>query len=112
MISKIKNFVSTRNGDTLNPLIFTFKQNNVEVDITDFQFFASVDDYDGNEISYYDMDAGCSIVDNKLVIDFGDVITIPAGKYLFYLKLYNAQAGFQTILEGNFDVEPERVNDR
>ena len=30
MITKIKNFINTRNGDTLNPLILTFKKDGVE----------------------------------------------------------------------------------
>ena len=58
------------------------------------------------------MDSGCSIVDNKLVIDFGERIDITEGRYKFYVKLYNDQFGYQTILEGDFNVEPERVNDR
>lgn len=112
MITKIKDFVHTRNGDTLNPLIFTFKQNNEEIDITDYEFFASVNTLEGEEVTYYDMGNGCSIVDNKLVIDFGSEITIAAGRYFFWVKLYNTEVGFQTILEGDFIVDPERVNNR
>ncbi len=112
MISKIKNFVNTRNGDTLNPLTFTFKSGGAEANISSWEFYASVNDFKGNEVEYYDMDEGCSIVDNKLVVDFGDKINIEAGKYQFFLKVYNSQSGYQTIMQGDFNVEPKRVNDR
>lgn len=112
MITKIKNFINTRNGDTLNPLVLTFKKDGVEEDITDWTFYASINDLAGAEIKYFDMDEGLSIVNNKLNINFGETIQIPEGKYEFYLKVFNEQFGYQTILEGSFNVAPERVNNR
>lgn len=112
MITKIKNFINTRNGDTLNPLVLTFKKDGVEQDITEWLFYASIDDLAGNEIQYFSMAEGLSIIDNKLHIDFGTKIEIPEGKYEFYLKVYSEEFGYQTILEGSFNVAPERVNDR
>ena len=100
-----------RVGDTQYPETMKFfDSGNVEIDISEWEFKISVFNENCKEIATFDMDNGLSIVDNVLVWSFGAVLEIPHGNNIFYVKSYSAQFGEQTMIKGDFIVQPLKID--
>ena len=110
-IAKLNVPICGREGDTMNPIVIPFfDDNDVQIDITDWTFKISVQNSQCKEVKLYDMTNGLSIVDNALVWNFGAVLDVPAGNHKFYLKSYSTEYGEQTMVMGDFIVQPLKID--
>lgn len=110
-IAKLNVPICGREGDTMNPIVIHFfDDNDVQIDITDWTFKISVQNSQCQEVKLYDMTNGLSIVDNALVWSFGAVLDVPSGNHKFYLKSYSADYGEQTMVIGDFIVQPLKID--
>lgn len=110
-IAKLNVPICGREGDTMNPIVIPFfDDNDVQIDITDWTFKISVQNSQCQEVKLYDMTNGLSIVDNALVWSFGEVLDVPAGNHKFYLKSYSTEYGEQTMVMGDFIVQSLKID--
>lgn len=110
-IAKLNVPICGREGDTMNPIVIPFfDYNDVQIDITDWTFKISVQNSQCQEVKLYDMTNGLSIVDNALVWSFGAVLDVPSGNHKFYLKSYSTEYGEQTMVMGDFIVQPLKID--
>ena len=106
-IAKLNVPICGREGDTMNPIVIPFfDDNDVQIDITSWTFKISVQNSQCQELKLYDMTNGLSIVDNALVWSFGSVLDVASGNNKFYLKSYSTEYGEQTMVMGDFIVQP------
>ena len=56
------------------------------------------------------MTNGLSIIDNALVWSFGSVLDVQPGNHNFYLKSYSNEYGEQTMVMGDFIVQPLKID--
>lgn len=113
-LAEIKQPILARIGDSLNPILFGFNnEDGTPINIEDWTFAISIRNNDNIEVAYYDMESGLSIIDDagqsKLLWSFPLEIAIVEGKHKFYVKYYNGGDGYQTILKGDFIVECKKV---
>ena len=110
-IAKLNVPICGREGDTMNPIVIPFfDDNDVQINITSWTFKISVQNSQCQEVKLYDMTNGLSIVNNALVWSFGAVLDVPAGNNKFYLKSYSADYGEQTMVMGDFIVQPLKID--
>ena len=110
-IAKLNVPICGREGDTMNPIVIPFfDDNDVQIDITDWTFKISVQNSQCQEVKLYDTRNGLSIVDNALVWSFGAVLDVPSGNHKFYLKSYSNEYGEQTMVMGDFIVQPLKID--
>lgn len=110
-IAKLNVPICGREGDTMNPIVIPFfDDNDVQIDITDWTFKISVQNSQCQEVKLYDMTNGLSIVDKALVWSFGAVLDVVSGNHKFYLKSYSAEYGEQTMVMGDFIVQPLKID--
>lgn len=110
-IAKLNVPICGREGDTMNPIVIPFfDDNDVQIDITDWTFKISVQNSQCQEVKLYDMTNGLAIVDNALVWSFGSVLDVTSGNHKFYLKSYSTQYGEQTMVMGDFVVQPLKID--
>ena len=110
-IAKLNVPICGREGDTMNPIVIPFfDENDVRIDITNWTFKILIENCQGKEVKLYDMANGLSILDNALVWSFGSVLDVPAGNNKFYLKSYSAEYGEQTMVMGDFIVQPLKID--
>ena len=110
-IAKLNVPICGREGDTMNPIVIPFfDDNDVQIDITSWTFKISIQNSQCQEVKLYDMTNGLSIVDNALVWSFGAVLDVPAGNHKFYLKSYSADYGEQTMVMGDFIVQSLKID--
>ena len=106
-IAKLNVPICGREGDTMNPIVIPFfDDNDVQINITLWTFKISIQNSQCQEIKLYDMTNGLAIVDNALVWSFGSVLEVPSGNHKFYLKSYSNDYGEQTMVMGDFVVQP------
>ena len=106
-IAKLNVPICGREGDTMNPIVIPFfDENDVRININSWTFKISVQNSQCQEVKLYDMTNGLSIVDNALVWSFGAVLDVPSGNNKFYLKSYSTEYGEQTMVMGDFIVQP------
>ena len=102
-IAKLNVPICGREGDTMNPIVIPFfDDNDVQINITSWTFKISVQNSQCQEVKLYDMTNGLSIVDNALVWSFGSVLDVASGNNKFYLKSYSTEYGEQTMVMGDF----------
>ena len=110
-IAKLNVPICGREGDTMNPIVIPFfDDNDMQIDISEWNFKISVQNSQCQEVKLYDMTNGLSIVDNALVWSFGSVLDITAGNNKFYLKSYSTEYGEQTMVMGDFIVQPLKID--
>lgn len=110
-IAKLNVPIYGREGDTMNPIVIPFfDDNDVQIDINSWTFKISVQNLQCQEVKLYDMINGLAIVDNALVWSFGSVLDVPSGNNKFYLKSYSNEYGEQTMVMGDFVVQPLKID--
>jgi len=110
-IAKLNVPICGREGDTMNPIVIPFfDDNDVQINITLWTFKISIQNSQCQEIKLYDMTNGLAIVDNALVWSFGSVLEVPSGNHKFYLKSYSNDYGEQTMVMGDFVVQPLKID--
>ena len=110
-IAKLNVPICGREGDTMNPIVIPFfDDEDVQIDISEWTFKISVQNSQCQEVKLYDMTNGLSVVDNALVWSFGTVLDVPAGNNKFYLKSYSTEYGEQTMVMGEFIVQPLKID--
>lgn len=114
-LAEIKQPILARIGDSLNPIVFGFdNEDGSHIDISDWEFAISIRNKENQEVGSYTMTTGLSIIDDagqkKLFWQFPVEMDIVEGKHNFYVKYYNGGDGFQTILKGDFIVECKKVD--
>lgn len=113
-LAEIKQPILARVGDSLNPILFGFNnEDGTHIDVSEWEFAISIRNKENQEVALFTMEDGLSIIDDagvsKLLWSFPLEIAIETGKHKFYVKYYNGGDGFQTILQGDFIVECEKV---
>ena len=110
-IARLKGPICGREGDTRNPIVIPFfNDNDVQINITSWTFKISVQNSQCQEVKLYDMTNGLSIIDNALVWSFGSVLDVQPGNHNFYLKSYSNEYGEQTMVMGDFIVQPKKID--
>ena len=97
-----------RHGDNKPSYAFKFAQNGVPIDISDYEFFIELR-RSKNETIFYKLGNGLNIVDNELIWDFGDELTVPEGNYFYAIKLVENNKP-KTVIRGTFKVESKLVS--
>ena len=96
-----------RCGDKRLPLTFAFKDSNGDIlDISQYKFFIELK---GTSNVLYQIGNGLSIVDNKLIWDFGNKLTLAPDTYTYGIKIVDNINQPTTIIQGNFYVSEEIV---
>lgn len=113
-LAEIKQPILARIGDSLNPILFVFNnEDDTHIDILTWDFAISIRNKENQEVALFTMETGLSIIDDagvsKLLWSFPLEIDIIEGKHKFYVKYYNGGDGYQTILQGDFIVECKKV---
>lgn len=110
-IAKLNVPICGREGDTMNPIVIPFfDDNDVQININSWNFKISVKNSQCQEVKLFDMTNGLAIVDNALVWSFGSVLDVPFGNHKFYLKSYSMEYGEQTMVMGDFIVKPLKID--
>ena len=79
-----------------------------EIDITNSDFEISILNESQVEVSRFDMSNGLNILENKLVWNLGNVVLIPSGKNLYFIKKIDGLAE-ETLFYGDILISKQKV---
>lgn len=108
-LKKVKLPICAINGDTINPIVMTIKDDEGnEINITNSNFEISVLNENQVEVSRFDMSNGLTILANKLVWNFGNTVSIPSGKHLYFVKKIDGLVE-ETLFYGDILISKQKV---
>ena len=108
-LKKVKLPICAIHGDTINPIVMTIKDDEGnEINITNSNFEISVLNENQVEVSRFDMSNGLTILTNKLVWNFGNTVSIPSGKHLYFIKKIDGLVE-ETLFYGDILISKQKV---